>query len=202
MISIVDCGISNLGSIQNMLKKIDVESVVVSTPIELEHATKIILPGVGSFDQGMTALNESGLSESIKLKIDSSIPILAICLGMQLLSKRSEEGLLEGLGIIDAECKRINTPEETNLKVPHMGWNTIHQRKKSLILPNLDEDSRFYFVHSYHVECNNESDILATSHYGIEFVSMIQHGNIYGVQFHPEKSHRFGLNLLQEFSYI
>ena len=136
------------------------------------------------------------------MKIDSSIPILGICLGMHLLSNRSEEGLLEGLGIFDAECKRINTPEETNLKVPHMGWNTIHQRKKSLILPNLDEDSRFYFVHSYHVECNNESDILATSHYGIEFVSMIQHGNIYGVQFHPEKSHRFGINLLQEFSYI
>ena len=202
MISIVDCGISNLGSIQTMLKKIDVESVVVSTPDELEHATKIILPGVGSFDQGMTALNESGLSESIKMKIDSSIPILGICLGMHLLSNRSEEGLLEGLGIFDAECKRINTPEETNLKVPHMGWNTIHQRKKSLILSNLDEDSRFYFVHSYHVECNNESDILATSHYGIEFVSMIQHGNIYGVQFHPEKSHSFGISLLREFSHI
>ena len=202
MISIVDCGISNLGSIQTMLKKIDVESVVVSTPDELEHATKIILPGVGSFDQGMTALNESGLSESIKMKIDSSIPILGICLGMHLLSNRSEEGLLEGLGIFDAECKRINTPEETNLKVPHMGWNTIHQRKKSLILSNLDEDSLFYFVHSYHVECNNESDILATSHYGIEFVSMIQHGNIYGVQFHPEKSHSFGISLLREFSHI
>jgi len=199
LISIIDCGISNFGSIQNMLKKIGEESIVITSPVELEKATKVILPGVGSFDHGMGALNESGMSEAI-LKIDKSIPILGICLGMQLMSKRSEEGVLDGLGIIDAECKRIHAPKEANLKVPHMGWNTVHQRKKSLLLSNFEEDSRFYFVHSYYVECNNESDVLASSYYGVEFSSMIQHGNIYGVQFHPEKSHRFGINLFQKFS--
>ncbi len=200
-ISIVKYGVSNLGSIRNMLKKIGVTSNFVSCNDDIEKAKKIILPGVGSFDNGVSSLQELEIFDSIKNAANRDVPILGICLGMQLLGRASEEGKLEGLGLIPGKTVRFHLNDK-NLKVPHMGWNQIKPSQDSKLLIKLNENSRFYFVHSYHFETDNDINSLAKTNYGIQFNSIISHKNIYGTQFHPEKSHKFGIQLLKNFSNI
>jgi len=201
MIAIIDYGMGNLGSIHNMLSRIGSASVITSDKGDIESADKVILPGVGAFDNAMINLDRLNLIPTLKAKvIDKKTPILGICLGMQLFSRNSEEGRLPGLGWIDAQTVRFRfDADHANLKIPHMGWNTIEVKRRGSILDGMYEVSRFYFVHSYHVRCNDESNVLATTTYGITFHSAITKDNIIGTQFHPEKSHKFGLKLLRNF---
>ena len=188
----------NLGSILNMMKKIGASAVISSKISDIEKADKLILPGVGAFDNGMKNLSERGLIQVLNDKvIKDATPILGICLGMQLFAKRSEEGILDGLGWIDAETVKFRFEgDKTDLKIPHMGWNYLKIAKEHPLFGDLGDKPRFYFVHSYHVVCNSSEDVLATTYYGYDFVSSINRGNIFGVQFHPEKSHKFGMRLL------
>lgn len=201
MITIIDYGIGNLGSIYNMLKKNGSEAIITSSIEEISKAKKLILPGVGSFDYGMLKLRESGLIDLLNQKVViGKTPILGICLGMQLFTNRSEEGNSKGLGWIDAQTVKFNMQgDNSKLKIPHMGWNRITIKKQSVLLNDMYEDARFYFVHSYYVQCNQQEDILTTTEYGFEFHSGLEKGNIAGVQFHPEKSHKFGLRFLKNF---
>lgn len=200
MIIIIDYGMGNLGSILNMLRKIGAEARISSDPGEIENSDKIIIPGVGAFDSGMTNLTKMDLIPVLYEKvINRKTPFLGICLGMQLLTKKSEEGSLPGLGWLDAETKRFSFGSEQRLKIPHMGWNMIAVKKESPLLQEMYSEPRFYFVHSYHVVCNDPNDVLATTYYGYDFVSSVQRGNIFGVQFHPEKSHKCGMKLLKNF---
>lgn len=201
MIVIIDYGMGNLGSIYNMLSRLWAESIITSNLEAICDADKLILPGVVAFDKAMNNLDYMGitpiLNEQVLLK---KVPILGICLGMQLLSKSSEEGKMPGLGWIDAETVKFNfNREAVNLRIPHMGWNTIEVKRKGSILDNIYNESRFYFVHSYHTKCRYEENVLATTDYGITFHSAIIKENIIGTQFHPEKSHKFGLKLLRNF---
>ena len=200
MIVVIDYKMGNIGSILNMLKKIDAEGIISSDPDEIKRADKLILPGVGSFDRGIRNLTDSGLIPILESKvIKERTPILGICLGMQLFSKRSEEGVLDGLGWIDAEVKRFSF-ENNKLKIPHMGWNSVTVLKQDNLLRDMPEQSRFYFVHSYYLVCKDEKDALLTTDYGHSFTSAVKKDNIIGVQFHPEKSHKFGMKLLKNFS--
>lgn len=200
MITIIDYKTGNLGSIQNILKRIGEVSVVTSDKDEIARATKLILPGVGAFDTGMRNLTGLNLIDILNKKvIEEKIPVLGICLGMQLLSKGSEEGSLPGLGWIDASTVRFKFEDSTEYKIPHMGWNFIRQHKTGRLFDNMYPDSRFYFVHSYFFSANDPEDVLTSTTYEIEFTSAIERGNILGVQFHPEKSHKFGMKLLKNF---
>ena len=199
MIHIVDYGMGNLGSVKNMLKYIGAESTITANPVELQDAKKIILPGVGSFDQAMKRIEESGFRKVLDAKaLTEKVPVLGICLGMQLLTYGSEEGLIPGLGWIPA--RTIHFPADIGLKVPHMGWNIVTPSTPSPLCEKLPEESRFYFVHSYYVKVENESFSILKTNYGLNFDSGIQRGNIYGVQFHPEKSHKLGMQLLRNFA--
>lgn len=203
MITIIDYNMGNVGSIKNMLKKIGVPSIVTRNKKEIEKATKLILPGVGAFDKGMNNLKEFNLISLLDYKVkEAKTPILGICLGMQLLSKRSEEGGIEpGLGWINASTIKFQFAQTDKIiRIPHMGWNQISITKKSKLFQEMYQEPRFYFVHSYHVVCDNDSDVLATSEYGFDVTAAIERDNIYGAQFHPEKSHKFGKKLLENFS--
>ena len=205
MIVIVDYGLGNLGSIQNMLKKVGFSnSIITRNAEEIEKADKIILPGVGAFDAGMEKINQSGLLQTLnRAVLEQKKPVLGICLGMQLLTKGSEEGVLPGLGWIDAYTHRFQFVEENaGLKVPHMGWNEISISKEHELVKDLTMPARFYFVHSYYVKCQQQQDELLACHYGIDFTCAVQHENIMGVQFHAEKSHKFGMQLLKNFASI
>lgn len=199
MIGIINYGLGNIASIKNMLWRMSFASAYVSTPEQMMGCTKLILPGVGSFDTGMKNLTDLGIDQTLnELIYLKNIPILGICLGMQLLTKASEEGDFPGLGLIDAYTVKFSFPKES-LRIPHMGWNTISPIKNVLGINSSERQSRFYFAHSYYVHCNSSEDIWLTCKYGIEFVAAFIHGNIYGVQFHPEKSHVFGMQLLRNF---
>ena len=199
MITIVDYGMGNLGSIKNMFKRIGVPTVLAADPEAIEKADKLVLPGVGNFDQAMKRINSSDLREILDRKaLVERIPILGICLGMQLLTQSSEEGTLLGLGWIKAATRRF--PKTLKLKVPHMGWNIVSPVRESPISKNLPDEIRFYFVHSFYVHVENEEDSILKAHYGINFDAAIQHGNIFGAQFHPEKSHKFGMQFLTNFA--
>ena len=203
MICIIDYGMGNVGSIVNMFKKIGIKSVVSSDPNIINQADKLVLPGVGAFDRGMQNLIDRGLIDLLNTRVlKENVPILGLCLGMQLFTRSSEEGSSSGLGWVDAKTVRFIFPQGDNksLKVPHMGWNTIKICKQHSLFSNYAEPPRFYFVHSYYVQCAIQETILATSHYGIEFASMIIQDNIIGAQFHPEKSHSFGMRLLKNFA--
>jgi imidazole glycerol-phosphate synthase subunit HisH len=202
MIVIVNYGMGNLGSIINMLKKIGAEATISSDIREIEQADKIILPGVGHFDNGMKNLNDMGLTDALNKKvIKERTPFMGICLGTQLITKKSEEGGLPGLGWIDAETIKFDFKNDRNaLKIPHMGWNTVTIQKPNYLFDEMCEEQRFYFVHSYHLVCNDREDILTTTFHGYEFVSSIQRDNILGVQFHPEKSHKYGMKILKYFA--
>jgi glutamine amidotransferase len=185
-----------------MLSFIGVEASISSSPSDIANSERLILPGVGHFQHGMRQLEQLDLVDVlIKEVLVNKKPILGICLGMQLLTKYSEEGDLEGLGFVDAHTKKFNL-NNLKFKVPHMGWNTVNIKKESKLNLGLSNESRYYFVHSYYVECIKEEDILCTTHHGIEFVSGFNCGNIFGLQFHPEKSHKFGIELLENFCKI
>lgn len=202
MIAIVDYGMGNLGSISNMLKKIGASSKVSCDAGEIADADGLILPGVGAFDNGMQNLADRGLIDILNKEVlVRKKPILGICLGMQLVTRRSEEGTLGGLGWLAAETVRFRFDgADTRLRIPHMGWNTISIVGNGPLLDSLSDDSRFYFVHSYHVKCSNQNDVLARTHHGIDFTSSFQNGNVMGVQFHPEKSRKYGMQLLKNFA--
>lgn len=198
MIVVVDYGVGNLSSVVNMLRKAGGEVCVSHDPGEISAAEKLLLPGVGHFDHGMKMLNGSGLRDAIdRYALESKRPVLGICLGAQILGKGSEEGLTPGLGWIDMVCQRFEAGP--GIRVPHMGWNQIVCKKSSPLLREMREDARFYFVHSYRMQCADPSDVLATTTHGIEFACAVQHGNIFGTQFHPEKSLRHGLALMKSF---
>ena len=202
MITIIDYGMGNLGSVINMFKRIGVVSKITSDLKEIKRAKKILLPGVGSFDKAMRKINDSGIKEILDYKVlKEEIPILGICLGMQLLTKSSEEGVEKGLGYIDAFTKRFSF-QDKKYKVPHMGWNLVEKSTPSELTSDFDEESKFYFVHSFYVKVNSEENSIFKTMYGFKFDSAIQYKNIYGAQFHPEKSHKFGMKLLKNFSKI
>ena len=203
MIVIIDYGLGNLGSILNMLKKIQAPAIISQNPDEILKADKLILPGVGSFDNGMKNISELGLRDALDLRvIKEKIPILGICLGLQLFTAASEEGKLAGLGWLKARTIRFRVESSpNNMRVPHMGWNSVNKAKDSVMLNGFTDDWRFYFVHSYHVVVDDENDALLETHYGYNFVSAVEKDNIFGVQFHPEKSHRFGMQLLKNFAH-
>lgn len=199
MVGIINYGLGNLGSIQNMLKVIDEKSIISSDATELQKCDRYILPGVGAFDAGMSKLTESGLVDFIKSEVnDKKKPLLGICLGMQLLGRKSEEGTLPGLGLIPFDNIRFRLAD-TDLKVPHMGWDIVDFKKENPLIRNLEGTQRYYFVHSYHAKCDNEENVLMTCDYGYEFAAAVVKDNIMGVQFHPEKSHDFGMALLRNF---
>ena len=202
MIVIVDYGVGNLGSIINMLKKVGVKAAASSDPEVIEQAEKLILPGIGAFDAGMEKLNERGLVPLLnQLVLEKKIPVLGLCLGLQLMTKKSEEGKLAGLGWFDAETIRYKFgPAQADLKVPHMGWNTIEVRRPHPLLSELEPESRFYFVHSFYVKCHKAEAVLAETDYGGYFHSVVGEGNIMGAQFHPEKSHKYGMRLLKNYA--
>lgn len=201
MITIVDYGMGNLGSLLNMFKRIKVESEITSDLEKIVKAEKILLPGVGSFDIAISRIDEIGLREVLHKKaVIEKIPILGVCLGMQLLTNQSEEGNLKGLGLISANTIKFRFPDN-NFKIPHMGWNLVNHSKQSVLTENLPDEPRYYFVHSYYVKVDDEKNsILKTNYGGIEFDSAIAKDNIFGTQFHPEKSHKFGMKLLENFA--
>jgi len=197
MIVIIDYNMGNVGSIYNMIKKLGYESRITSSLDEIKKANKIILPGVGSFDNGIMNLKKMGLLEILNYKVlQEKVPIIGICLGMQLMTKKSEEGKLEGLGWINGETIKFVSDK---YKVPHMGWNTVNIKKYSKLFEGMDGEIRFYFVHSYYVKCPDTKDVLTTTYYINDFVSSFEKNNIVGVQFHPEKSHKFGMQIFRNF---
>ena len=199
-VTIIDYGVGNLGSILNMFKKIGVEAKLTQSINDVIDAKKLLLPGVGSFDYGMKMLNDTGYVEAINQKVlTEKISILGICLGMQLMTKRSDEGSLNGLGWFDAETVKFDL-DTTIFKVPHMGWNEVKVEKPNKLFEDMYDEPRFYFVHSYHIKCNKKEDVLLTTKYGYDFVCGIRKDNIYGAQFHPEKSHKYGMKLLKNFA--
>ncbi len=199
MITVIDYGIGNLGSIRNMFKRIGAAAEVTSDLDRIAAAEKILLPGVGAFDVAMERINASELRTVLDRKaLEEKIPILGICLGMQLLTRGSEEGRSPGLGWIAAETKRF--PALPGLKVPHMGWNLVRQMRPNPLTADLSSEARFYFVHSYYVQADDAGDSILRAHYGLDFDAAVHRGNIYGAQFHPEKSHRFGMQLLTNFA--
>ncbi len=198
MITIIDYKVGNLGSIQNMLKKIGVNSEITSDPNKIKSATKIILPGVGAYDSGIESLKKYNLWDILNEKaLIEKIPFLGICLGSQLLCKGSEEGDLEGFGWVDADVKKFDFEDKT-LKIPHIGWNYTDLQKDSKLFKGMYEEPKFYFVHSFYMDVNDNSK-LAKTKYSFDFDSAIEKENIMGVQFHPEKSHKFGMKLLENF---
>jgi glutamine amidotransferase len=199
MIAIVDYGMGNLGSIRNMLKRIGAESIVTADLQAIRAADRIILPGVGAFNAAMARINNSGLREVLDHKVlVERVPTLGICLGMQLLGRGSEEGAIPGLGWIPSVTLRF--PDQPGLKVPHMGWNLVQRSTPSPLTEGFEEETRFYFVHSYYVVVDEARHSILKTTYGVEFDAAITQGRIYGAQFHPEKSHRFGMRLLQNFA--
>jgi imidazole glycerol-phosphate synthase subunit HisH len=200
MITIIDYGLGNILAFQNMYKRLNVEVAIARSAADLDSATKLILPGVGAFDHAMERLEQSGMRERLdELALKKRVPVLGICVGMQILAHSSEEGQAAGLGWIDGRVRHFSALAQENLLIPHMGWNDVQPRGAPLF-DKLATEARFYFLHSYYFQCARPDDVAAMSNYGTDFCSAVHSGNIYGVQFHPEKSHHFGAQLLQNFA--
>ncbi len=204
MITIIDYGVGNIYAFQNVYKRLNIPTKIAKTATDLKDAEKLILPGVGSFDYAMTRLNDSGMRERLdELVLQEKKPVIGICVGMQMMAKGSDEGKLDGLKWIDAEVKKF---DETTIKyvtkLPHMGWNDVNPVSGHPLFIGLEKDALFYFLHSFYFLCSDESDSIAKSDYGINFSSSVNHDNIYGIQFHPEKSHHYGETLLHNFAKI
>lgn len=202
MIGIVDYGMGNLGSVSNMLRKIGVDSKLINRADEIERFNKLILPGVGSFDKAMQRINSSGIRDSLEYAVQiQKKPILGICLGMQLLTKGSEEGSEAGLGWVDAHTFKF--PAHLDVRIPHMGWNQVFASQNLGIMNrNVPDDCRYYFVHSYYVRTERPEIVSLTCNYGIAFTAALESGHIFGAQFHPEKSHRFGMDFFRTFAQL
>jgi imidazole glycerol-phosphate synthase subunit HisH len=197
-VSLIAYGLGNLGSVVNMLKRVGAETKLASTPDDIMAADRLLLPGIGAFDTGMRLLDELDLTPAIKEFAASGKPVFGICLGMQLLLDGSEEGVAPGLGLIPGTSLRFE--DQPNLRIPHMGWNIVTPTHEDPLVADLEQDSRFYFVHSYRVVPTSDDDVLGTTAYGGRFASMIRSGNVMGAQFHPEKSHAFGMRVLSNFA--
>lgn len=196
MIDVIDYGIGNIGSIQNMIKHIGGKSKVITTPEEIMSSKKLILPGVGSFDSAMNKLIALNLKEAIKLAAKNGTYIYGICLGMQILFENSEEGIQQGLGLLEGNVIKF---KDDSVRIPHVGWNKVFSKKESVLFHDLTEQQKFYFTHSYYVKCSNLEDISATTFYGDEFTCAVARNNIIGTQFHPEKSHKYGMKLFSNY---
>jgi len=200
VIGIIDYGVGNIKAFANIYKNLNIPFKIVKDISEFENITKLILPGVGSFDHAMISLQNSGMREKLdELVLEKETPVIGICVGMQMLAKSSEEGALNGLGWIDGIVKKFNKSKIKNAPLPHMGWNNLKIEKENKIFENLEENPRYYFLHSYYFECDNKEAVIATATYGEKFDCMINHKNIYGIQCHPEKSHHNGMQLLKNF---
>ncbi len=202
MIIVVDYGLGNINAFLNVYRRLNVSVSTAATPEDLRGATRIILPGVGHFDHAMTRLNESGIRPALDdLVLNQHVPILGVCVGMQMLAQTSDEGALPGLGWIDGKVRAFASWETTSaLPLPHMGWNDVRPLEGNVLFDQLGEEARFYFLHSFFLDCQDPGDRLAVSNYGGDFTCAVRAGNIYGVQFHPEKSHHFGTRLLKNFA--
>ena len=199
-VGVVDVGLGNVTAVKRMVQKVGGESISITNSYELSTVKKFILPGVGNFNEGMKLLKLAGLEDPIRIAAKKQdVYILGICLGMQLLCRSSEEAQVSGLGIVDADVVKIASNRSKKIKVPHMGWNTVKLPRQSALFENIVEERRFYFVHSFKVVPDNEEIIIAYTTYGEDFCSSFQQGNVFGVQFHPEKSHRYGMNLIKNF---
>jgi imidazole glycerol-phosphate synthase subunit HisH len=202
MITIIDYGVGNIFAFQNVYKRLNIPTKIAKTSYDLEGAQKLILPGVGHFDYAMSQLNNSGMRDKLdELVLDKKIPVIGICVGMQMMGNKSEEGQFEGLKWIDANIKKFDESTlHQRTKLPHMGWNDVKPISNHPLFVGLENDALFYFLHSFYFECNNENDSIAFSDYGVHFTSAANHDNVYGIQFHPEKSHHYGEQLLHNFA--
>jgi glutamine amidotransferase len=202
MITIVDYGLGNISAFLNVYRRSNIDARTAKTPQELEGATRLILPGVGSFDHAMEELQRSGMRETLDdLVLNRRVPVLGICVGMQMLARRSDEGALPGLGWIAGAVRGLGSlMTDQKLPLPHMGWNDVRVVSGGGLFDQLDAEARFYFLHSYYFDCDRPDDAAAVSSYGREFACAVHAANIYGVQFHPEKSHRWGTRVLQNFA--
>ena len=198
-VTIIDCGIGNIKSVQRMFQAADASAEIVSRPEQLGGARRLALPGVGAFDAGMAALGRGWIEPLCTMALDRRVPVLGICLGMQLLCRRSEEGELPGLGWVDADVVQLDTGGDPKLKLPHMGWAEVKPTGPNPLIPTDEGEQRFYHVHRYRALCDRDEDVLATAEYGRPFTTALRRGNIFGVQFHPEKSSGPGLHLLRNF---
>lgn len=199
-VSLINYGVGNLGSVRNMFKRLGVHTEDIVAPEDLATASRVMLPGVGAFDHGMRALQEAGWVDAVRQHVAAGKPLLGICLGMQLLLDSSDEGELPGFGFIPGRALKFQA--QPGFRVPHMGWNVANPTRQNSLFADLEEESRFYFVHSYYAAPEHEENTLARTPYGDEFASAIISENVYGTQFHPEKSHRFGMRLLENFSQL
>jgi glutamine amidotransferase len=201
MITIVDYGLGNIRAFLNIYRRLNIEAKTATNAEELGGASKVILPGVGSFDHAMEQLGRSGMREALDdLVLCQHIPVLGVCVGMQMLGRTSDEGSLPGLGWIDGRVKTLESLMSVErLPVPHMGWNDVSPSVSHKLFNQLDSDARFYFLHSYYFQCDREEDAIAMASYGTDFPCAVNRANIFGVQFHPEKSHQYGARLLKNF---
>lgn len=200
MIAIIDYGVGNIKAFANVYKRLNLDYKIVSTVEQFSDLTKIILPGVGSFDHAMSKLQDSGMRESLDyFVLEKKIPVLGICVGMQMLANSSEEGTLPGLGWISGTVKKFKFDDLNPMPLPHMGWNQVRFKKKNQLFNDLEIDARFYFLHSYYFECDEPENVIGASEYGFNFDSIVNKDNIYGIQCHPEKSHGNGMIILKNF---
>ena len=200
IIGVLDVGIGNVGSIINMLKRVGAVGLKVSNPMQLKEIDKLIIPGVGSFDEGITKLQTRFSIDALNSFVSGQkCPTLGICLGMQLLGNGSDEGSKGGLGYISGHCRRFVLPKGSNLRVPNMGWNEVAPKHDAVLIRRGAEPQRYYFTHSYYFDCDDTSAVAATADFAGHYVAAVQKNNVFGVQFHPEKSHKFGIELFQKF---
>lgn len=200
MVGIIDYGTANVGALLNMHRRCGLAARLVQSPKEITAVDRLILPGIGAFDNGMRHLRARGFDTAVRDAVARRVPLLGICLGMQLLGHGSDEGTVEGLGLLDARCERFHFPGGSPCKVPHQGWCRPELQRASCLLPELSPRTRYYFSHSYHMLCNDARDVVATAKYGIMFTAVVERGCVFGAQFHPEKSHVHGMRLLRAFS--